>query len=250
MSHSADAKSSLDTRGYRGTLIHGDNPLKLLSKPLRDRITESYYWKEQCFGLNAATLLDRALEMTYIGGTFGAAQKPSPFLCLLFKMLQITPSRDIVLFYLKQAGEEFKYLRALAAFYVRLTWEVDEEIYGVLEGLLGDYRKLRRRGREGWRVTWVDEWVDGLLVSSGRVCAVVLPVIKGRGFLEDEDRLEERVSLLGEELEELDREGSEEGVGERRWSGSEGEVEEVEERRDDERSRHERSDDEDMDDGD
>lgn len=108
----------------------------------------------------------------------------------------------------------------------------------------------------------MDEWVDGLLVPSGRVCAVVLPVIRGRGVLEDEDRLEERVSLLGEELEDLDRDGG---------SGSdEGEVEELGSRRngggrwedsgrgdeegsgsgEDERSHHDRSDDEDMDDGD
>jgi pre-mRNA-splicing factor 38A len=218
MSHSADAKLALnDSRGYTGVLIHNDNPLKILSKPVRDRILDSYYWKEQCFGLNAATLLDRALEITYIGGTYGAAQKPSPFLCLLFKMLQITPSREIVMFYLEKVGEEFKYLRALAALYVRLTFEKDEEIFLVLERFLADKRKLRRRGREGWRLTYVDEWVDALLVPTGRVCAVVLPVIKSRGFLEDEDRLEERVSPLGEEIGDLD--GSE--------SGSEGEVEEV-----------------------
>jgi hypothetical protein len=89
----------------------------------------------------------------------------------------------------------------------------------------------------------VDEWVDGLLVGSGRVCAVVLPVIKGRGWLEDEDRLGERVSALGEELEELDRDGSED----------EGEVEEVDGGRrgsDDDRSDHIRNDDSDMDEGD
>jgi pre-mRNA-splicing factor 38A len=228
MTHQADAKRALDDRGYTGHLIHNDNPLKLLPKPVRDRITDSYYWKEQCFGLNAATLLDRALELTYIGGTHGAAQKPSPFLCLAFKLLQLTPAKDIILFYLGLAGEEFKYLRALAAFYVRLTWEVDEEVYTTLEPLLSDKRKLRRRMREGWRVTFVDEFVDELLMGS-RVCATPLPKIHPRAFLEDEDRLEERVSALGEELDELDREGDgddeEEG---RLGSGSdEGEVEEI-----------------------
>ena len=85
MAHQADARRALDERGYTGALIHGDNPLKLFEKAVRDRIIDSYYWKEQCFGLNAATILDRALELTFIGGTYGVAQKPTPFLCLAFK---------------------------------------------------------------------------------------------------------------------------------------------------------------------
>jgi len=205
MAHQADARRALDERGYTGTLIRGDNPLKLFEKPVRDRIVDSYYWKEQCFGLNAATLLDRAVELNCIGGTFGVAQKPTPFLCLAFKLLQLTPERDIIEFYLSHAGEEFKYLRALAAFYVRLTWEKDEEIYTTLEPLLKDSRKLRRRMREGWQLTYVDQLVDDLLVK-GRICATTLPKINPRGFLEDEDRLEPRESALGDELEELDAE--------------------------------------------
>ena len=80
MAHHADATRMLDNRGYTGPLVRGQNPLALLDAPLRDRITESYYWKEQCFGLNAATLLDRAVELTHVGGTYGVAQKPTPFL--------------------------------------------------------------------------------------------------------------------------------------------------------------------------
>ena len=153
MAHQADARRALDERGYQGVLIRGDNPLKLFEKAVRDRIIDSYYWKEQCFGLNAATLLDRAVELTFFGGTYGIAQKPTPFLCLAFKLLQLTPEREIIEFYLQQGGEEFKYLRALAAFYVRLTYEKDEEIYLTLEPLLADFRKLRRRTREGWQLT-------------------------------------------------------------------------------------------------
>jgi pre-mRNA-splicing factor 38A len=153
MAHQADAKRALDERGYTGALIHGDNPLKLFEKPVRDRIVESYYWKEQCFGLNAATILDRATELTFIGGTYGIAQKPTPFLCLAFKLLQITPDREIIMFYLEQ--EEYKYLRALAAFYIRLAWEKDEDVYRTLEPYLNDMRKLKRRTREGWALTHV-----------------------------------------------------------------------------------------------
>lgn len=234
MTHQADAKRALDERGYQGLLIHGDNPLKLVEKAVRDRITESYYWKEQCFGLNAATLLDRAVELTSVGGTFGIAQKPTPFLCLAFKMLQITPEREIIEFYLQQGGEEFKYLRVLAAFYVRLTWEKDEDIHNTLEPYLSDYRKLRVRNKDGWRLTYVDQFVDDLLMKS-RICSTSLPKILPRLVLEDLDRLEPRVSPLGEELEELDHdsvgvmnggcEGEEaNGTADRNGHSSEGEV--------------------------
>ena len=203
MSHQADARRMLDERGYTGTLIRGDNPLKLFEKAVRDRIFNSLYYKEQCYGLNAATLLDRAVELTYIGGTSGTAQKPTPFLCLAFKLLELTPGREIIRFYLQRIGEEFKYIRALAAFYVRLAWEKDEDVYTTLEPYLNDSRKLRRRTREGWQVTYVDQFVDDLLLKS-RVCATTLPKINPRLFLEDEDRLEPRVSVLGTELDELD----------------------------------------------
>ncbi|KAF8457509.1 PRP38 family-domain-containing protein, partial [Terfezia claveryi] len=81
----------------------------------------------------AATLLDRAVELTYIGGQYGN-QKPSPFLCMVFKLLQLMPEREIVLEYLHDTG--YKYLRALAALYTRLTWSA-LDIFKTLEPLLG-----------------------------------------------------------------------------------------------------------------
>lgn len=104
--HRADAKQMLDERGYTGHLVRGQNPALLMEKAVRDRITESYYWKEQCFGLNEATLCDRAVEITYIGGVTGTSQRPTPFLCLAFKLLQLCPEREIVLEYLQ--NEDFK----------------------------------------------------------------------------------------------------------------------------------------------
>lgn len=105
--HRADAKQMLDDRGYTGSLIRGQNPALLMEKAVRDRITDSYYWKEQCFGLNEATLCDRAVDVTYIGGVTGTSQKPTPFLCLAFKLLQLCPERAIILEYLN--NEDFKY---------------------------------------------------------------------------------------------------------------------------------------------
>ncbi|KAF4551563.1 Pre-mRNA-splicing factor 38 [Elsinoe fawcettii] len=210
MAHSADASRMLDNRGYTGPLIRGQNPLTLVDAPIRDRITESYYWKEQCFGLNSATLLDRAVELTHVGGTYGVAQKPTPFLCLLFKMLQLTPEKEIVDLYLGRGGEEWKYLRALGAMYVRLTGEA-KDVYEMLEGYLGDRRKLKRRTREGYRLSFVDEFVDELLTKE-RVCGVSLWKMPARTVLEDLDQLEPRVSLLGSEVEDLDDDDDEDGV--------------------------------------
>ena len=202
MTHRADASSSLDNRGYRGPLIRGGNPALLLETAVRDRITDSLYWKEQCFGLNAATLLDRAVEMTYIGGTFGVGMKPTPFICLVFKLLTLTPDKDIILEYLNNGGEDFKYVRALAAFYVRLTFE-PAEVYKTLEPLLEDSRKLRRRRKDTFVLTHLDEFVDELLTAD-RSCATSLWKLPARTVLEDLEQLEEKVSPLQAELDALD----------------------------------------------
>ncbi|KAG9565978.1 PRP38-domain-containing protein, partial [Aureobasidium melanogenum] len=202
MAHQADATRMLDDRGYTGTLIRGQNPLLLFEKAVRDRIVDSYYWKEQCFGLNAATLCDRAVDLTFIGGTYGIGQKPTPFLCLAFKLLQITPEKEIILHYLQQ--EDWKYLRALAAFYIRLTWE-PKDIYETLEAYLSDYRKLKRRTRDAYTLSHIDQFIDDLLTKD-RVCATSLWKMPSRTQLEDLDVLEPRVSPLGDEIDELDAE--------------------------------------------
>ena len=207
MSHRADASNTLDNRGYSGPLIRGQNPALLLETAMRDRITDSLYWKEQCFGLNAATLCDRAVELTYIGGTYGVAMKPSPFICLAFKLLTLVPDREIVLEYLTYGGEEWKYLRALAAFYVRLTFE-PADVYKTLEPLLEDSRKLRQRRKEEYALIHMDEFVDNLLTKD-RVCGTTLWKLAARQLLEDLEQLDERVSPLQAELDAM--EGDEDG---------------------------------------
>lgn len=202
MSHRADASNSLDDRGYSGPLIRGQNPATLIEEATRNRITNSLYWKESCFGLNAATLLDRAVELTYFGGTYGVAMKPTPFLCLAFKLLTLVPDQEIILEYLNNAGDEFKYVRALAAFYVRLTFDPDE-IYKTLEPLLLDSRKLRRRRKEEYTLTYMDEFVDELLTKE-RACGTSLWKLSARSVLEDLDRLEPRESPLQAELDAMD----------------------------------------------
>ncbi|KAJ6155545.1 Pre-mRNA-splicing factor [Penicillium chermesinum] len=227
MTHRADASAFLSNRGYTGPLVRGVNPITLFETAVRDRITDSYYWKEQCFGLNAATLCDRAVELTFVGGTYGVSEKPSPFICLAFKLLQLHPERDVILEYLNysdpgsdvedeeqverevlQARGDFKYLRALAAFYVRLTFDA-VDVYKTLEPLLLDYRKLKRRIRDSFTLTYMDQFIDDLLTKD-RVCGTSLWKLPPRSQLEDLDLLDERISPLADELEELDRESEDE----------------------------------------
>ena len=88
--------------------IHGTNPQNLVEKILRSKIYQHTYWKEQCFGLTAETLVDKAMELDHLGGTFGGNRKPTPFMCLIMKMLQIQPEKDIVVEFIK--NEEYKYV--------------------------------------------------------------------------------------------------------------------------------------------
>ena len=206
----ADASNLLDNRGYYGPLIRGQNPAALIEAATRDRITESLYWKEQCFGLNAATLLDRAVLLTHLGGTYGVGMRPTPFLCLAFKLLTLTPEKGIIEEYLETGGDEWKYLRALACFYVRLTSETSVECYTRLERYLGDYRKLKRRKKEGWSLVCLDEFVDELLTKE-RSCATALWRLESRQELEDRDLLEPRESIMQADLDAMDEEDEKDG---------------------------------------
>lgn len=109
-------------------------PQNLVEKIIRMKVYNTTYWKESCFGLTgtrcpacvpthrtvvrahhrrpraraaAETLVDRAVELDHVGGTYGGADKPCAFLCLVLKMLQIQPAKDIVLEFVK--NEDYKY---------------------------------------------------------------------------------------------------------------------------------------------
>lgn len=92
--------------------------------------------------IKAETLIDKAVQINAIGGVYGGTQRPTEFICLVLKMLQLQPDEDIVLEYIRQ--KDFKYLRALGAYYYRLVSK-SEDVYRELEPLFLDYRKLRRR---------------------------------------------------------------------------------------------------------
>uniref|UniRef100_A0A1L8DFJ5 Pre-mRNA-splicing factor 38 n=1 Tax=Nyssomyia neivai TaxID=330878 RepID=A0A1L8DFJ5_9DIPT len=196
--------------------VHGTNPQYLVEKIIRSRIYDSKYWKEQCFALTAELLVDKAMELRFIGGVYGGNIKPTPFLCLILKMLQIQPEKDIIVEFIK--NEEFKYVRALGAFYLRLTGTAID-CYKYLEPLYNDNRKLRRQNRSSnFEIVHVDEFIDELL-RSDRVCDIILPRIQKRHILEENNELEPKVSALDDDLDEelpSDEEAQEKGTVERK----------------------------------
>jgi pre-mRNA-splicing factor 38A len=50
-------------------------------------------------------LIDLAIKLRFIGGVYGN-QKPTEFMCLLLKLLQIQPEKEILVEYLQ--ADEFK----------------------------------------------------------------------------------------------------------------------------------------------
>jgi pre-mRNA-splicing factor 38A len=121
----------------------------------------------------------------------------------------------------------YRYLRALAAFYVRLTFD-PVDIHKTLEPFLSDYRKLRRRTKTGFALTYMDQFIDDLLVKD-RACATSLWKMPSRRQLEDLELLDERISPLGDEIDDIDAdEPRSEGSGE--VSESEDDMEKVTER--------------------
>ena len=132
------------------------------------------------------------MELQYCGSTISAASKPAPFVCLLLKLLQIQPDKDIVVAYIQQA--EFKYVRLLGVVYMRLAGS-STDVYKYLEPLLADWRKVRTRSIAGWHVTTMDQMADDLLVEDS-FFGIALPYLPRRAALEKAGKLPPKESLL------------------------------------------------------
>ena len=179
--------------------VHGTNPQNLLEYIVRQKIYDSLFWKQHCFGLSAETLVDRAVELRFVGGMFGEPRQPTDFLCLLLKLLQIAPDRDIVLEFIRQ--DEFKYLRVLASFYLRLIGRA-ADVHRYLEPLLNDYRRIRARNPDGaFSLLSIDELIDHLL-NDEYVFNIAMPRLTARGALEATGQLPPRTSSMQKEFDE------------------------------------------------
>ncbi|KAK1739796.1 pre-mRNA-splicing factor 38A [Skeletonema marinoi] len=126
--------------------VHGKDPQNLIEYITRQKIYDSIYWKEECFGLSASDVATKAIQ----------------------------PEDGILEEFLM--NEDFKYVRALGAFYLR------------------------------WKITHVDEFADELLTSD-RYCGIALPhlpkrdVLVSAGYL-DGPRRSALTPLMEEQSEE------------------------------------------------
>ena len=146
--------------------------------------------------------MDRAIELKWVGGNYSANLKPTPFMCLVCKMLQIQPELAIVFELLKQ--EEHKYVRALGALYLRLTGKA-MDIYTYLEPLYNDNRKLRKRGVQGWSLVTMDSFAEELVMGT-HCCDIALPRLAPRFHLEKQGLLKPYTSLLDDEFKKMEEE--------------------------------------------
>ncbi|CAD2104623.1 hypothetical protein YYG_01954 [Plasmodium vinckei petteri] len=165
----------------------GSNPQYLISNIIRNKIYDSPYWKEKCFALTSESIIDQAVSLKYVGGTYGGNRKPTRFLCLVLKLLQLQPDKDIIYEFIK--NEEFIYLRALGIFYLRLVGK-GIEIYKNIEPILFDYRKIRLRLQDGsFQKIYMDVFADNCLVFNNFL-DVDFPALTKRIVLEENNLLE------------------------------------------------------------
>lgn len=128
------------------------------------------------------------MELNCIGGVHGDSNEPTPFLCLLLKMILIQPADDIIEEFIK--NEAFRYVRALGALYLRLT-RSDLDCYKHLEPLFKDMQELRHLnpGSSSFKILHMDEFIFLLLRSAG-VCDVALLRLQKRTIFEQNNELE------------------------------------------------------------
>ena len=163
---------------------------------LRNRVFNSYYWKEKCFGLTSETIIDKILELKYIGGMNHSSNQPTDFICLFIKLLQLNPSEEIIDEYL--SDPDLKYLRALTALFIRFAYP-PYKIYTKLEKLYCDYKKLVILKSKGYAIIHMDEYIDQLL-NDEHIFEISLPKIPKRSVLEENGELSPYVSVLENEL--------------------------------------------------
>merc|ERR1712176_266731 len=140
------------------------------------------------------------MELKYVAGTVAPNTRPTPFLCLVAKMLQIQPDMSIVMTFIQ--NQDFKYLRCLGMFYLRMVGD-SIDIYKILEPYYNDFRKIKYQRPDGvFQILHIDEFVDNLLHEE-RFLSMQLPRLVKRRVFEANDQLEPRISPLEDEFQEM-----------------------------------------------
>lgn len=168
--------------------LQGTDPQNLMEYITRQKIYDGRFWKEECFGLSAADVIEKAAtSLSCVGGTYGGAGRPTKFLALTLKLLQLQPSIDIIQTFLEQ--DDFKYLKALGCFYLRLTGR-PQEIYQMIDPLYANHSKLRYRDVNEWKLIHMDEFIDDILTKHS-CCGIAMPRLPLRSTLQEAGYLED-----------------------------------------------------------
>ena len=184
----------------------------LIPAILRDRVSTSRYWREKCFALSTETLIDRASELNHLGFCYGGVNRPSPFLCLLTKMMQLEPDSETLMSFIEYSEGspandlemrkiDLRYLRALTVVYIRLVCK-SSAIFSLLEKLLPDYRTLFAVDPSGAFIRLsVDELIEMLLDPENRpVFGFIFPHLVKREVLQRRGEVDMYASELDSEL--------------------------------------------------
>lgn len=182
----------------------GYDPQHHIPAITRSSIHVNPFWNRNLFGVSVADLVPLSIKLSHLSGTHGPMHVPSPFLCMVLKLLQMGPTTDEIAVYINQ--QHFKYPRVLAAFYIRLM-ETPASVYRLLEPLLSDFRKLTIRASdaapfmkdvqpsEKCIITHVDEVIEALL-SNRELFGIPLPRLPPRPLLVETSQLSARTSTL------------------------------------------------------
>lgn len=189
----------------------------------REKLFSCRYWKERCFGVSAETLIDRVVaDVTAVGFQWGGFAKPVPCFCLLAKLIQIKPDMETVqaLLTLSDSHREnnpqyhqsdMRYLRALAAIYVRIAASNSPLVYELLEPLLSDGRILNVVYSDGSTGKLAIDELIGILLKETALLGFNLPPLVKRVVFEKRALLQEYRSWLPDwQVEEAEKEAERE----------------------------------------
>ena len=151
------------TQNYKKS-IHGTAPQHLIDTATRQKIYRSVYWNQYCFGVNLLLFVDRSQNLKGIGGLYGTYKHPSNFICLFLKLLELEPSEEIIFSFINTKSWQMKYLRLLAALYIRFVYSSDK-IFEILEPLESNYNKIAVLTDNGYILKYFDEIIYSFLTE-------------------------------------------------------------------------------------
>jgi pre-mRNA-splicing factor 38A len=155
----------------------------LIDLVTKDKIVRSLYWTTKAARLEILPLVELVVDLQYIGGVFGEYRTPTPYMCLMYRMLQLAPAPELVATMWQQ--DVHKYLRVFALHYLRLVAGKKDQVAIddlplFIDDVMGlDYRKLRVRDSAGaFVITHVDEVCDMLLDANRDFYGTTLPTLR------------------------------------------------------------------------